>query len=101
MARTMLRGVEMQMAVGQFDAAVGLTRDVRVVRHHQDGVSGVVQFAENLEDDRLPPALVAALLTGASVVFADDPPSTQPILSAPTAGSDLPDMGSPAAAVLS
>ena len=50
---------------------------------------------------RLPPALVAALLTVASVAFADDPPSTQPILSAPTAGSDLPDMGSPAAAVLS
>ncbi len=52
MARTMLRGVEVQMAVGQFDAAVGLTRDVRVVRHHQNRVSGVVQFAENLEDDR-------------------------------------------------
>src|SRR5256885_4350894 len=40
------------MAVGQFDAAVGLTRDVRVVRHHQNRVSGVVQFVENLEDDR-------------------------------------------------
>src|SRR5438105_12720886 len=50
---------------------------------------------------RLLPALVAALLTVASVAFADDPPSTQPILSAPAAGSDLPDMGSPAAAVLS
>jgi len=26
-------------------------RDVRVVRHHQDGVAGVVQFAENLDND--------------------------------------------------
>ncbi len=50
MARTMLRRVEVQMAVSKLDAAVGLARDVRVVRHHQDGVAGVVQFAENLED---------------------------------------------------
>jgi len=50
---------------------------------------------------RLLPALVAALLTIASVAFADDPPSTPLILRTPAAGSDLPDMGSPAAAVLS
>lgn len=50
---------------------------------------------------RLPPALVAALVTVASVAFADEPPSTPLSLSAPAAGSDLPDMGSPAAAVLS
>ena len=47
------------------------------------------------------PALVAALLTIAGVAFADDPPSTPLILRTPAAGSDLPDMGSPAAAVLS
>src|SRR6266478_5232187 len=50
---------------------------------------------------RLLPALVAALLTIAGVAFADDPPSTPLILRTPAAGSDLPDMGSPAAAVLS
>jgi beta-barrel assembly-enhancing protease len=50
---------------------------------------------------RLLPALAAALLTVATVAFADDPPSTPLTLSAPAAGSDLPDMGSPAAAVLS
>src|SRR5258708_4201731 len=51
MARTMLRRVEVQMAMSQFDAAVGLTSNVRVVRHHQDGVAGVVQFTENLDDN--------------------------------------------------
>src|SRR5258708_3696347 len=50
MARTMLRRVKVEMAVSKLDAAVSLTRDVRVVRHHQDGVAGVVQFAENLDD---------------------------------------------------
>jgi beta-barrel assembly-enhancing protease len=50
---------------------------------------------------RLPLALAAALITAATLASADEPPSTQPILSAPAAGSDLPDMGSPAAAVLS
>src|SRR5713226_7236967 len=52
MARTMLRRVEVQVAVSKLDAAVSLARDVRVVRHHQDGVAGIVQFAENLDDDR-------------------------------------------------
>ena len=50
---------------------------------------------------RLLPALAAALLSLAGVAFADDPPSTPLTLSTPAAGSDLPDMGSPAAAVLS
>jgi predicted Zn-dependent protease len=48
--------------------------------------------------------LLAACLAGiATVAAADDPPPTStPLnLSAPAAGSDLPDMGSPAAAVLS
>src|ERR1700719_5383312 len=50
---------------------------------------------------RLLPALAAAVVTVATLAFADEPPSTPLILSAPAAGSDLPDMGSPAAAVLS
>src|SRR6266852_1570390 len=51
MARTMLRRVKVQVAVSQLDAAVSLARDVRVVCHHQDRVAGIVQFAENLDDD--------------------------------------------------
>ncbi|HEY0768422.1 MAG TPA: M48 family metalloprotease [Steroidobacteraceae bacterium] len=50
---------------------------------------------------RLLPALAAALATVATVASADNPPSAPLNLSAPAAGSDLPDMGSPAAAVLS
>src|ERR1700686_1835564 len=50
---------------------------------------------------RLLSALAAALVTVATVAFADEPASTPLSLSAPAAGSDLPDMGSPAAAVLS
>src|SRR6202171_2707888 len=50
---------------------------------------------------RLLPALAAALVTVATLAFADEPPSTPLNLSAPAAGSDPPDMGSPAAAVLS
>jgi predicted Zn-dependent protease len=50
---------------------------------------------------RLLPALAAALVTITALAFADEPPSTPLSLSAPAAGSDLPDMGSPAAAVLS
>ena len=46
--------------------------------------------------------LATALLATATLVAAAEPPSNpQPILSAPAAGSDLPDLGSPAAAVLS
>src|SRR2546423_3421622 len=47
------------------------------------------------------PALVAALLSVVSFAFADEPAPTPMTLGAPAAGSDLPDMGSPAAAVLS
>src|SRR5260370_5139696 len=50
MARAVLRGVEMQVAMSKFDAAVGLARDVRVVRDHENGVAAAVQFAENFED---------------------------------------------------
>jgi beta-barrel assembly-enhancing protease len=50
----------------------------------------------------LPLVLASALLAAATLVSAGEPPSSsQPLLSAPPAGSDLPDMGSPAAAVLS
>jgi predicted Zn-dependent protease len=46
--------------------------------------------------------LTTALMTAASLTAAAAPPSnSQPVLSAPAAGSELPDLGSPAAAVLS
>ena len=51
---------------------------------------------------RLIVLLTTALLTAGTLVSAAEPPSTsQPILNAPAAGSDLPDLGSPAASVLS
>jgi predicted Zn-dependent protease len=50
---------------------------------------------------RLSLTLAAAVLAAVTVASADEPLSTQPNLNAPAAGSDLPDMGSPAAAVLS
>jgi predicted Zn-dependent protease len=46
--------------------------------------------------------LAAALLTVTAVAFADDTPTSRPLtLTAPAAGSDLPDMGSPTAMFLS
>ena len=51
MARTVLRRVKVETAVGEFDAAVGLARDVRVVRDHQNRVACVVQLAKNFQDD--------------------------------------------------
>ena len=46
--------------------------------------------------------LVTALLTLTGGAFADEVPASRPIvLNAPAAGSDLPDMGSPAAAYIS
>jgi predicted Zn-dependent protease len=51
---------------------------------------------------RLPLALAASLLAATTTVAsADEPPSPPPMLSAPAAGSDLPDLGSPAAQALS
>jgi len=44
-------GVKMQVAMSEFNAAVGLPRDVRVVRDHQDGVTRMVQLAEDFDDD--------------------------------------------------
>src|SRR5208283_2179986 len=43
--------VDGEMAVDQFDAAVGLPRDVRVVRNHQNGVPTGVQLAKQPEHD--------------------------------------------------
>ena len=52
---------------------------------------------------RLTLFLATAVLTAATLVAAAEPPSsnTQPIRTAPASGSDLPDLGSPSAAVLS
>jgi predicted Zn-dependent protease len=51
---------------------------------------------------RLTVLLATVVLIAANLVAAAEPPSnTQPIRSAPASGSDLPDLGSPAAAVLS
>ena len=45
---------------------------------------------------------VAAFLTATGAAFAAEPPASKPIaLGLPTAGSDLPDMGSPSAAIIS
>src|SRR6516164_8679024 len=45
--------------------------------------------------------LATALLAAGTVASAEQPATSLPLLNAPVAGSDLPDMGSPAAAVLS
>jgi predicted Zn-dependent protease len=50
---------------------------------------------------RLTLLLATALVTVATLAAAAEPPANTPILSAPAAGSDLPDLGSPAATVLS
>jgi beta-barrel assembly-enhancing protease len=50
---------------------------------------------------RLSLLLATALLLITAAAFAGDPPSKPIMLGTPTAGSDLPDMGSPASAVLS
>jgi hypothetical protein len=52
----MLRCVEVQVAVGEFNAAVGLPRNVRIMRDHEDRMAGVVQLTENLDDDDFPSA---------------------------------------------
>jgi beta-barrel assembly-enhancing protease len=51
---------------------------------------------------RLPQVFATTFIVSlATLAAAGEPPATQPIRVAPPAGSDLPDMGSPAAAVLS
>jgi predicted Zn-dependent protease len=50
---------------------------------------------------RLTVFLATALLGAATVATAAEPSNSKPVLSAPAAGSDLPDLGSPAATVLS
>jgi hypothetical protein len=51
MARAVLLRIEVQMAMGKLDAAVGLARNVRIVRNHQDGVTRSMQVAEDLKHD--------------------------------------------------
>ena len=51
MAGSVLDGVEMDMAMGELDAAVGLAGDVGIVSNHEDGVAGTVELAKELEDD--------------------------------------------------
>src|SRR5580658_5748884 len=51
MARAMLRGVEVETAVSEFDAAVGLPRDIWIVRDHQNRVPRVMKLLENSQDD--------------------------------------------------
>src|SRR5579859_1686962 len=50
-AGTVLRGVEVEAAVGEFNAAIGLPGDVGIVRDHQDCVTGFVQLAKYLQDN--------------------------------------------------
>jgi len=50
---------------------------------------------------RLAVFLITALLAAGTMASADPPPSAQPLRNAPTAGSELPELGSPASAVLS
>src|SRR5580765_8657351 len=45
--------VDREMPVDEFDASVGLLRDVWVVRDHQNGVAAGVQLAKQPEDDLL------------------------------------------------
>ena len=49
----------------------------------------------------LPLFCIAALVAATTVTAGAEPPAGAPILSAPASGSDLPDLGSPAARVLS
>jgi len=50
---------------------------------------------------RLAIFLITALLAAGTMASADPPPSAQPLRNGPTAGSELPELGSPASAVLS
>ena len=50
---------------------------------------------------RLPLLLATTLIAAATLASAGEPPSAPPMRTAPPAGSDLPDLGSPAATILS
>src|ERR1700739_1907340 len=43
--------VELEVAMREFDAAIGLPCNVWVMRDHQDCVAGIVQLAKDLQDD--------------------------------------------------
>src|SRR5260221_89565 len=51
MPRAVQRSVKLQVAVREFDSAIGLARNVRVVGNHQNCVASIVQLAENLQHD--------------------------------------------------
>src|SRR5258708_21924193 len=51
MPRAVQRSVKLQVAVREFDSAIGLAGNVRVVGDHQNCVAGIVQLAENLQHD--------------------------------------------------
>src|SRR5215472_12862717 len=51
LTRAVQRGVIVQMAMSQFNAAIGLPCYVWIMRDHQNGVALVVQLAENFDDD--------------------------------------------------
>ena len=40
-----------EMSVGEFDATTGIARYVHIVGNHDDGVTGLVEFAKNVDDD--------------------------------------------------
>jgi len=50
---------------------------------------------------RLVPLLATTFLAAGTLAAADEPATSQPLLSAPAAGSDLPELGSPAATYMS
>jgi hypothetical protein len=43
--------IDSEMTVNELDAAVSLLRDIGIVRDHEDGVAGTVEFAEQPDDD--------------------------------------------------
>ena len=51
MIRAVLRSIKRKVAVCEFDAAIGLARDVRIVGDHQNGMAGFVQIAKKIDDD--------------------------------------------------
>src|SRR5262252_9225568 len=44
-------GVHGEVTVSEFDAPAGIARDVHIVGNHDDGVTGLVEFAKNVDDN--------------------------------------------------
>jgi hypothetical protein len=51
MARAVLGSIKVEAAVGELNAPIGLPRDVRVVRDHQNRVACVVQLTKDFQND--------------------------------------------------